>query len=98
MIQHIVLLQPRPDSTPETLETARQAILALPGQIDGIESVAWGPNVSPEGLAQGYTVGFSMTFTDASARDAYLPHPAHLAVGPAMRAVAERTLVFDLAL
>lgn len=96
MIQHIVLMQPRSDSTSEAWETAREAILSLPGQIDGIQSVNWGTNVSPEGKGQGYTTGFVMTFTDVAARDAYLPHPAHLAVIPAMRAVAEGTLVFDL--
>ena len=32
---------------------------------------------SPEGLDQGYTHGFVMTFADATARDSYLKHPDH---------------------
>jgi len=36
-----------------------------------------GPNISPEGLGDGFTHAFLMTFADAAARDAYLPHPLH---------------------
>ncbi len=41
-------------------------------------------------------MGFVITFADAAARDAYLPHPAHVAVQPLVRAVAAEVLVFDL--
>ena len=47
-------------------------------------------------MSQGYDLGFVFTFTDAAARDAYLPHPAHVAVQPLVRAVAAELLVFDL--
>jgi hypothetical protein len=37
-----------------------------------------------------------MTFTDAAARDAYLPHPDHKAVGrDLLRPIVEEVLVFD---
>jgi hypothetical protein len=49
----------------------------LSESIDGIEDYVSGANMSPEGLNQGFTHGFVMTFKDAAARDAYLPHPEH---------------------
>lgn len=49
----------------------------LPKKIPGILSLTWGPNISTEGLDQGYTHSFIMTFESVAARDAYLPHPVH---------------------
>jgi len=77
MITHMVLLKVRPDVPREQVERVLAEVGALQGRIAGILSYAWGPYSSPEGLARGYTHGFCMTFTDAAARDAYLPHPEH---------------------
>lgn len=68
----------------------------LRASIAGIVDVAWGSNVSPEGKGHGFEFGFTMAFADAEARDAYLPHPAHVAVRPLVDAVAADVLVFDL--
>jgi hypothetical protein len=96
MLYHVVLFQPKPDTDPADWERLREEIEALPGKIDGIVSVSWGANVSPEGIGQGYEQGFVMVFADEAARDAYLPHPAHQAVIPPILALSERTLVYDL--
>lgn len=96
VLYHIVLFQPLPDSPDADWDRLRSAILALPDRINGIVSVSWGPNGSPEGIGRGYERGFVMTFRDAAARDAYLPHPDHLAVIPLIEAIAASTLVFDL--
>lgn len=96
MLHHIVLFAPKPDTDPAGWDALQAAILDLPNRIDGIDSVSWGANVSAEGIGRGYETGFVMTFVDTAARDAYLPHPAHLAVIPAIEALVERTLVFDL--
>lgn len=53
----------------------------LKDSIPGILAITFGPNVSPEGLGKGFTHGFTVDFTDAAARDAYLPHPEHQKVG-----------------
>ena len=98
MLYHIVLFEALPDSTLDQWDRLREAILDLPTHIAGIHSVNWGPNASPEGIGQGYDHGFVMVFVDAAARDAYLPHPAHLGVIPAIRAISARTLVYDLAM
>jgi len=94
-IRHLVLLR----FAPETPDTERRGIeaafAALPTQIDGITAFEWGTNVSPEGLAKGFTHAFVLTFADTAARDAYLPHPAHLAFVARLRPCLADVLVLD---
>ena len=88
MIRHIVLARFRTDVP----DAERQAIF---DELAGLQSVvaikhfAAGANVSPEPLSKGYTHGFTIDFEDASARDAYLVHPAHQAAGGRLVAAAE---------
>ena len=77
MIVHVVLLKVRPDVPLPRVTEVFEEIGALREEIAGITGYSWGEYSSPEGLNRGYTHGFSMTFTDAKHRDAYLPHPAH---------------------
>ena len=53
------------------------AFAALPKKIDGITGFEYGTDVSSEGLAEGFTHCFLVTFKDGKSRDAYLPHAAH---------------------
>ncbi len=96
MVLHVVLFRVKPDVGADAVERLRVAILGLRLAIPGIVDVRWGKNESLEDLHQGYELGFVMTFANAAARDAYLPHPAHTAVHPFVAAVAAEVLVFDL--
>jgi hypothetical protein len=94
-MRHLVLLrfaQETPDKEQRGIEAA---FAALPTQIDGITAFEWGTDASPEGLAKGFTHAFVLTFVDAAARDAYLPHPAHLAFVARLRPCLADVLVFD---
>ena len=98
MIQHIVLLKLKPATTAIQKTALLEGLVALKheNKILGIESVTGGDNNSPEGKTNGFDWGFSMTFTDHAARDAYLPHPDHKAVGrDLLRPIVEEVLVFD---
>ena len=97
MVDHVVLLALRADVTEAALARFAHLLAALPGRIDGIESVRCGPSTSPEGLEQGYGYGFLITFADEDARDRYLPHPEHEPVSALAQQLAERVLVFDIA-
>ena len=44
-----------------------------------LNTVAAGLHDSPEGKGHGFTHMFCLTFDGESVRDAYLPHPAHVA-------------------
>lgn len=96
MIRHVVLLRPVPDLDPAAIDLLHQRLVALTSLIPGFLAVEFGPNSSHEGLDDGYSLGFVCTFANRIARDAYLPHPAHLAVVPLVQRVADHVLVFDL--
>jgi hypothetical protein len=76
-IQHIALLRFKPGTAASLIELTFEKLRALGKSIPGITGFTGGANNSPEGLADGLTHGFVMTFRDAAARDAYLPHPEH---------------------
>jgi len=76
-VQHIALFGFKAGTAPTIIDRAFQELHRLTKVIPGITSFSGGPNNSPEGLADGLTHGFVMMFKDASARDAYLPHPEH---------------------
>jgi hypothetical protein len=88
-VTRIVLMRVREDVPARTIEHIFGEIGAQRSKIAGILTYAWGPNSSPEGLGRGYTHGFCMTFVDAEARDAYLPHPEHQKVKSAVLAIVE---------
>ncbi len=96
MIEHIVLLQPKPGLTDPDIAAMRAAVSGLQEKIPGITAIHWGPNTSPEGLGRGYEHGFVVHFVDAAARDAYLPHPEHVAIVPELTTRSDSILVFDI--
>jgi hypothetical protein len=66
----------------------------LLGEIETIRSFEWGVNNSPEGNDKGFTHVFLLTFDSEADRDAYLPHPAHIAYGQS-HVKAANVLVLD---
>ncbi len=81
MILHCVFLRLKAAMTGEEKQSLFEAVVALKGIIPGILDIKYGPNVSPEGLHGGFVDGFVVTFENPEARDAYLIHPEHVAVG-----------------
>lgn len=76
-LRHVVLFKFKAETTPAQIDEIVAGFQALPKKIDGITAFEWGTNSSPEGLADGFTHCFVVSFKDAQARDAYLPHQAH---------------------
>ena len=95
MIQHIVLLKFKPAVSEETIAGLFAQLAQLQPLIPGMTSFSGGPYTSDEGLNQGYTHGFIMTFIDAEARNHYLPHPEHQRVKTAILPAVEDVLAFD---
>lgn len=94
-VKHIALLKFKDGTSGETIEGLFDELLNMTEVIPGIEDYVAGENSSPESLNQGYTHGFVMTFTDAAARDAYLPHPEHERMKSIVLPHVESALVFD---
>ena len=94
MIRHIVIFKYRNDATPEQMKIVSTAFWALKDRIPGIIGFEAGVNNSPENLNRGFKHIFQLTFEDAAARDAYLPHPEHKAFGELLRGVGILDEVF----
>ena len=80
-LRHIVVFKYKPGATEEQIKQVTDAFVALKTKIPGIVSLEHGVNNSPEKRNQGFTHVYQVTFTNAAARDAYLPHPAHKEFG-----------------
>ena len=95
VMRHVVLLKFKEDANSEQIRSVETEFRALKSRIPSVQSLEWGTNVSPEGLAQGFTHCFFVTFADAKARDAYLPHQAHQDFVTILRPVLDKVLVID---
>jgi hypothetical protein len=94
-VHHLVLLAFKPGTTAGLVADLFAALGQLRDRLPGIEKYCGGPYASPEGLNQGYTHGFLMTFTSAAARDAYLTHPEHEQVKRDFLPAVEKMVAFD---
>jgi len=95
VVRHVVLFKFKDSATPEQVRGVEEKFRALKSKIPQIQDLEWGTNVSPENHAQGFTHCFLLTFRDAAARDAYLPHPAHKEFGGALGPYLDKVLVVD---
>ena len=102
MIRHCVFVRVRAGGSPSEWLTVAADLRRLVADLPGALSYDEGPNVSPEdGMDKGFSRGFIIDFADATARDAYLSDPRHVALGRQVLGLAEGgeagVLVFDLA-
>ncbi|MGV8832094.1 MAG: Dabb family protein [Devosia sp.] len=100
MIRHCVFVKFRADVSAAERAEIYAGLNALVGHIDGLLRADFGPNISPEGVSQGFDDGFIMDLADDAARDRYLVDPAHKAAGARLVAALEGgrdgIMVFDL--
>jgi Stress responsive A/B Barrel Domain len=81
LVKHIVVFKYKASATSGQINEVTKAFKALKGKIPGIASFEYGVNNSPENLNKGFTHVYLITFENAGARDAYLPHPEHKKFG-----------------
>lgn len=93
--RHVVLFRFKEGTPPEKIREIEQAFAALPDKVDTITDYEWGINNSPEGLADGLTHCFLVTFADAKGRDVYLPHAAHKEFVTLLRPHLDKAVVVD---
>lgn len=95
VLRHVVMFRFKETSTAADVERIVEAFRALPGAIAAIRGFEWGTDNSPEGLQQGLTHCFLLTFDSEADRDAYLPHPAHKAFVELVGPHVEKVTVVD---
>lgn len=92
---HIVLIEFKPSLSEIQLQQVSDAAYQLQ-QIEGVQSLNFGVNTSPEGLNRGYTHSLTMKFSDAFSRDSiYLPHPIHQKFVDLFVPLTNTVLVYD---
>ena len=96
-LRHIVVFKYKPGATEDQIKQVTDAFVALKTKIPGVISIEHGVNNSPEKRNLGFTHVYQVTFTNAAARDAYLPHPAHKEFGALLGklGVLEEVFVVD---
>ena len=94
--RHIVIFQFKADAPAEKVRGVIEAFKALPSKLPAIQAFEWGTNVSPEGLDQGFTHIFTLTFASKEALEKqYLHEPAHQEFVAMLGGVLEKALVVD---
>jgi quinol monooxygenase YgiN len=93
--RHVVVFKFQSEATEEQIQDIVNEFSELPKQIGGIVGFEHGQNVSPEGLDQGFTHVFMVSFRDKSDFEAYLPHPAHKAFVEKLLPILDQPFVVD---
>lgn len=93
--RHVVCFKFKDDATKDQVAAIEKAFAELPKKIDTITGYEWGTNVSPEGLADGFTHCFIVTFKDKKGLEAYIPHKDHQAFVAQLKPILDKVFVID---
>ena len=94
--RHIVIFKFKDGAPAAKVQGVVDAFKALPGKLPAIQAFEWGTNVSPEGLDQGFTHIFTLTFASKEALEkSYLHEPAHQEFVAMLDGLLEKALVVD---
>ncbi len=77
MLRHIVMFKFKETSSKEDIQKVVDAFRLLKKSIPQVSAFEYGTDNSPEGLSNGFTHCFLVTFKTEADREVYLPHPKH---------------------
>lgn len=95
LLRHIVMIKFKDESKPADIKRVVDAFAALQDKIDEIHDFEMGTNNSPEGLSDGFTHAFVVTFKTEKDREAYLPHEEHQAFVEVLKPHMDKVMVID---
>ena len=95
VLRHVVMFGFKPEVTAEQVKAVEDAFGELPSKIDLIKDYEWGTDCSPEGLQQGLTHCFFVTFHSEADLDVNLVLPAHKEFGKVLGNKASAVTVLD---
>jgi len=93
--RHVVMFQFKEGISKTQVAEVEDAFMALQGKIDTIVDIEFGTNVSPEGLNDGLTHCFLVTFKNKAGLEVYLPHAAHKKFVDLIKPRLEKVMVID---
>ncbi|MBC6999832.1 Dabb family protein [Cytophaga sp. FL35] len=95
MTRHYGMFQFKEEITQAQVDNCFAVMKDMVGKIPGLLKMEHGQYDSTEGMNDGFTHGFIMTFDSPESREAYLPHPIHEEVKAFVVPKLERVVVFD---
>lgn len=95
MLRHVVLFGWKPETPPEVVTQIEETLCGLTGTIPEIAEFEWGTNVSAQGVSQGFTHCFVISFASEQDRDTYQVHPDHQAFIALSAPHREKLLTLD---
>jgi len=95
MTRHYGMFQFKEGVLDSQIKECFETMQAMVGKIPGLLNMEHGPYDSTEGLNDGYTHGFIMSFDNPESRETYLPHPIHEDVKALVLPLLEKVVVFD---
>jgi len=96
-VKHFGLFQFKEEVSESQIESCFQEMNSMVGKVPGLLEVLHGPYMGSEGLNDGFSHGFIMTFDSVETLEAYLSHPEHERVKEIVLPCLERVIVFDFA-
>lgn len=95
VLRHVVMFKFKDETSDSDVNKVVDAFRGLKGKIPEISAFEYGTDNSPEGLANGFTHCFLITFGSEDARAVYLPHPAHKAFVDVLKPHLDKVQVID---
>ncbi len=93
--RHVVFFKFKDDAPAEKVAAIEQAFVELSKKVETVTGFEWGTNVSPEGLNDGFTHCFLVTFKDKAGLEVYLPHPEHEKFVAQLKPLLDKVCVVD---
>lgn len=93
--RHVVFFKFKAEASAEAVREIEQAFVALSRKVETVTGFEWGTNVSPEGLNDGFTHCFLVTFKNKAGLEVYLPHPEHEAFVAKLKPLLDKVCVVD---
>jgi len=93
--RHVVFFKFKDSASAEQVQAIEKDFIALAKKVDTVKAFEWGTNVSPEGLNDGFTHCFLVTFADKAGLEVYLPHPAHQEFVGKLKPILDKACVLD---
>jgi quinol monooxygenase YgiN len=93
--RHVVFFKFKESATREQVQSIEKAFAELAKKVETVKGFEWGTNVSPEGLNDGFTHCFLVTFADKAGLEVYLPHPEHDAFVAKLKPLLDKVCVVD---
>ena len=95
MLRHIVMFKFKDASSKEDVRKVVDAFRSLKVSIPQVAAFEYGTNNSPEGLENGFTHCFLVSFKTEADREIYLPHPKHKEFVEVLKPHLDKVQVFD---